>query len=135
MSTNITVLSGRLTKAPVLRLTDEEVPVCTFTLAAQRPYVSKVTGKREADFFPVVVWQRTAESCNKYLYKGGRVAVIGSLKNHRYTTDDGTERIVTELVASSVDFIDFKDDSKESQESPMEKLGQAEALNDDDIPF
>ena len=59
---NKVVLIGRLTKDPELKFTPGTgTAVATFTLAVDRRFNTK-NGQREADFIPVVVWGKQAES-------------------------------------------------------------------------
>ena len=71
---NHVILIGRLTRDPELRYTPNGVAVANFTLAVDRPYTNQ-EGEREADFIPIVVWQKLAETCANHLHKGRLVAV------------------------------------------------------------
>ena len=64
-------------------------------------------------FFKITVWRGRAESCGKYLKKGSKVAVVGSLYNRSYEDKDGVKRYVTDVVADEVEFL-----SSERQEAP-----------------
>ena len=59
---NRVILVGRLTKDPELRYTTQNVPVVSFTIAVSRPFVNQQTGDRDADFIPVVLWRKNAET-------------------------------------------------------------------------
>lgn len=123
---NKVVLIGRLTKDPELRYTPGTgTAVSTITLAVDR-YNSK-TQQREADFIPVVVYGKQAESLANYLSKGSPAAVSGRIQTRSYDAKDGTKRYVTEVVADvplGVQFIGGKKNDDDLQE-----------VNDDDGPF
>ena len=102
---NRIVLIGRLTKDPELRYTPGGVAVAGFTLAVNRARANS-EGEKEADFIPVVVWQKQAENCANYLLKGSLVAVDGRLQVRTYDAKDGQKRWVTEVIAESVRFLD-----------------------------
>ena len=102
---NHIVTIGRLTKDPELRYTPNGVAVGSFTVAVDRP-INNDNGEREADFIPVVVWQKLAENCANHLKKGRLVAVEGRLQIRSYDTQDGQKRRVAEIVASEVKFLD-----------------------------
>jgi single stranded DNA-binding protein (ssb) len=104
---NRAILSGRLTKPPESRTTQSGTTVCTFTLAVDRRFKDKTTGKREADFIPIVAWRETAEHAQKYLNKGSRCSVVGTIQTRSYDAQDGTKRYVTEIVADEVEIIDW----------------------------
>ncbi len=58
---NRVVLIGRLTRDPELRYTPNGIAVASFTLAVNRPWLNQ-QGEREADFIPIVVWRKQAET-------------------------------------------------------------------------
>lgn len=101
---NKAILIGNLTRDPESRTASSGVPVCTFTLAVSRRFANK-QGVREADFIPIVTFNKTAELCARYLTKGRKAAVVGSIQTRTYDAQDGTKRYVTEIVADEVEFI------------------------------
>ncbi|WP_160692825.1 single-stranded DNA-binding protein [Clostridium sp. C2-6-12] len=103
---NKVVLIGRLTKDPELRFTPGSgAAVTTLTLAIDK-YNTK-TGQREADFVPVVVWGKQAESTANYMSKGSQVAISGRIQTRSYDAKDGTKRYVTEVVADQFGGVEF----------------------------
>ena len=95
---NKVILIGRLTKDNELKFTPGNgTPVSTFTMAVDN-YNSK-TGEKGADFIPVVLWGKAAESLSAYLLKGVQVAVSGRISTRSYEAKDGSKRYVTEVVA------------------------------------
>lgn len=122
---------GRLTADPTLRYSQQGIAVASFTLAVNRMRTN-AQGEREADFIPIVVWQKQAENCANYLTKGSLVAVEGRLQVRSYDGKDG-KRWVTEVVAENVRFLDKKGDSK--QDSAGSRLGQEVTFDENDIPF
>ena len=115
----ITIL-GRLTNDPTSRATNSGKSVAQFTLAVDRPFQNE-QGKREADFIPVVVWGKSADLIGNSCKKGHRLLVEGRLQIRNFDAKDGTKHWVTEVIASSFEFIEKKQDS-------FEKLG-------DSVPF
>lgn len=110
---NKVFLIGRLTRDPELRYTGNNTPVTSFTIAVNRNYTNQA-GEREADFIPVVVWRRQAESVKNYLSQGSQVAVEGRIQVRNYDDQNGDRRYVTEVIADSVEFIGSKKDSQSS---------------------
>ena len=98
---NRATLIGNLTRDPDLRMTNGGVSVCTFSIAVQRRFANQ-QGERPADFFNIVCWRGLADNCGKYLHKGSKVGVHGSIQNRRYEAQDGTKRYVTEIIADEV---------------------------------
>lgn len=101
---NKVMLIGRLTKDPELRFTPGAgTAVTTLTLAVDK--YNQSSGQREADFIPVVVWGKQAESTANYMNKGSLMAISGRIQTRSYDAKDGTKRYVTEVVASEVQFL------------------------------
>jgi single-strand DNA-binding protein len=103
---NKVTLIGRLTKDPELKFTaGTGTAVATFTIAVNRRLPNK-DGQREADFIPIVVWGKQAESTANYMSKGKLIAISGWIQTRSYDAKDGTKRYVTEIVAEEVQFLD-----------------------------
>lgn len=100
---NVVTMVGRLSKDVELRFTQSGKAVGNFTLAVNREYARE--GEPKADFFPIVVWGRQAETCNEYISKGYLVGVRGRLQVRSFDGKDGSKRYVTEIVADNVSFL------------------------------
>ena len=53
----------------------------------------------------VVAWRTLADNCGKYLKKGSKCSVVGTVQNRSYEAQDGTKRYITEIVAEEVEFL------------------------------
>lgn len=105
---NKIILIGRLTRDPEMRFTPANgVPVTTFTLAVDRPYLNQ-RGEREADFIRIVTWRKLAETCGNHLKKGMLTAISGRLQIRSYDGQDGQRRYMTEVVADEMQFLEKK---------------------------
>ena len=130
---NRVYLIGNLTRDPELATTTSGVSVCRFALAVQRRF-SNAEGEREADFFNVVVWRGQGENCHKYLKKGSKCAVVGSLQNRSYDANDGSKRTITEIVADEVEFLTTKASDAE-RPADKKEVSELEPIDDDSLPF
>lgn len=136
---NKVILLGRLTKDPDVKYTQSGKVVCSFTLAVNRPFLSK-NGSREADFIPCVLWGKMAETAGNSFAKGHRVLVEGRLQIRSYDDDTGVRRWVTEIICSDFYFIEKRNQGQYQQDqqgaycSGMEDMGQ-EVPFDEEIPF
>jgi single-strand DNA-binding protein len=110
---NRVVIVGRLTKEPELKYTPNSIPVCTFTLAVNRPF-SNQGGEREADFINCVVWRKPAENAANYLKKGSLCGVDGRIQTRNFDGQDGKKVYITEVVAESVQFLERKPQNGEN---------------------
>ena len=96
---NKLTIIGNLTRDPELRSTQSGIQVCSFTVA-----VNKRT-KDGADFFRVTCWRGLADICARYLVKGSKVAIHGSVGVNTYTGNDGQTRATLEVTADDVEFL------------------------------
>ena len=135
---NKVILIGNLTRDPELTETPSGVAVCRFAIAVSRDYAN-ADGTRETDFFNITVWRGRAETCGKYLKKGNKVAVVGSLQTRSYEDKDGIKRNVTDIIASEVEFLTPKTAQGENEEVPMvsarRERPQLVEVDDNQLPF
>ncbi len=104
---NRVILVGRITKDPELRTSPNNVSFSAFTIAVNRVAPSS-TGEREADFINCVAFNKQAENLCRYIKKGGQIGVEGKLQTRRYTAQDGSNRIATEVICDNVHFLEPK---------------------------
>lgn len=126
---------GNLTADPVLRATPSGTSVCNFTLAVNRRFPG-ADGQKQTDFFRINTWRQLAESCNKYLSKGKKVAVIGELQARTYTAKDGTTHMSLDVGADDVEFLSPKEEPKEAPRATTPADPNTfEDVSSDDLPF
>lgn len=102
---NKVFLIGNLTRDPEIRSTQSGVAVCNFSIAVNRRFRNPQTGQQETDFLNIVAWRQLAELCSKYLAKGRKVAVAGSIQTRTYEAKDGSKRTAWDIVADEVEFL------------------------------
>ena len=127
---NKVFLIGNLTKDPELNQTPNGINYCRFTLAVSRNYSKD--GKRDTDFLNIVVWRTQAENCAKYLKKGSKAAVVGSIQTSRYDGKDGSKRYTTDIVAEEIQFLSTRNDNDKEESSGFDDL---KPIADDNLPF
>ena len=142
---NKVILIGNLTKDPEPFTTQSGISRSTFTVAVQRRFAN-AQGVREADFIPVVAWRQNADFCNRYLTKGRKVAVEGSMQVRSYDAQDGSKRFVTEVIADNVEALGSRDEAgaarpRDNGPTPPPAPAAGPAMNDftevedDELPF
>ena len=103
---NKVFLIGNLTRDPELRTTQSGISVCSFTIAVNRRRSSNAeAGQPEADFFRVSAWRQLGEICSKYLAKGRKVSVVGTVSASAYMGSDGLPHAGLEVQADDVEFL------------------------------
>lgn len=144
---NKVILIGNLANDPESRTTQSGIAQCSFRLAVQRRFKG-ANGERETDFLPVVCWRQTAEFAQRYLAKGRKVAVEGSIQTRSYDAQDGSKRYVTEIIADSVEAVGGREDGAQNAQNAQnvqnargaQKPAQNRQMgftdvNDDELPF
>ena len=143
---NKVILVGNLTRDPELVTTNNGISLCRFSLAVQRRFTSG-DGEREADFINIVVWRAQADNCYKYLKKGSKAGVVGSIQTRAYDGTDGTRKYATEVVAEEVEFLSTKSSSNSEEPSTdsvtagskstgkSDVVNKFEPIDDDNLPF
>lgn len=144
---NKVILIGNLASDPESRTTQSGIAQCSFRLAVQRRFKG-ANGERETDFLPVVCWRQTAEFAQRYLAKGRKVAVEGSIQTRSYDAQDGSKRYVTEIIADSVEAVGGREDGAQNAQNAQNVQNARGAqkpaqnrqdgfteVNDDELPF
>ena len=106
---------GRLVKNNELRYTTSQVAILNNTIAVDRAF-SK-SEEKATDFINLVFFKTTAELVSKYTSKGSQIAVIGSLHQETYVSDDGSKKTTYKVIVSEVKFLD----TKQKEESEVTK--------------
>jgi single-strand DNA-binding protein len=154
-------MSGTLNKVMLIGHLGDEVKmhyfegggcVGRFPLATNETYVSKQTNERvtNTEWHNIVVRNKAAEICEKYLSKGDKVYIEGRLKTRKWQDESGTERYSTEIQCTDFTFLTTKKESEgnaakaesvsnkpESTSKPtsVEKNTNEMIDEEDDLPF
>lgn len=108
---NTVTLVGRLTKDVDLKQTTSGTFVANVTVAVNRAI--KTEGQPEADFVPVVVWNKQANNLATYTRKGSLIGIEGRLQTRTYE-NNGQTHYVTEVIAGRVQFLETKKSAGQS---------------------
>lgn len=117
-----------------------------FPIATNETYVSKQTNERitNTEWHNIVVRNKGAEICEKYLSKGDKVYIEGRLKTRKWKDDKGVEKYASEILCSEFTFLSTKKESGnnasstvDTQESDASLKATNTAKEDkkDDLPF
>jgi single-strand DNA-binding protein len=101
---NKVMLVGNLTRDPEVRTTQSGLSVCQFSIAINRRF-NGPNGEKQADYIPIVAWRQLADLCGRYLAKGRKVSVVGSLQSRQYEDKQGNKRTAYEVVADEIEFL------------------------------
>ena len=137
---NKVLLTGRLTAAPEIKVTNSGVEVMSFSLAVDRGVKDKATGNRITDFINCVAWRKTATFINAYFKKGDGIEVEGSIETRKYVDKNGDNRIAFEINVEKAGFTQGKAiDTEPSFSAPTVPSAPSDDSqnfeSDDDLPF
>lgn len=110
-----------------------------FPLATDESYTNKSTGEKvsNTEWHNIIVRNKAAEICKKYLSKGDKIYVEGRIKTRKWNSEEGTERYTTEINVNEFTFLTTKKDSSQierSVEKNKDDLGKTKS-EDNDLPF
>ena len=145
---NKSILLGRITKAPEIRLSQKtNTKVASFTLAVNRKYVAQGE-ERQADFINIVAYSKLAEFVETYLRQGLQICVCGRIQTRTYEDNNGQKRYITEIIAEEIDFADslkkqqpderilYSSTTESDNNTKINNTEETEgALVSDDLPF
>ena len=134
-SVNKVILVGRLGKDIDLRQTGAGSSIANMTLATDRRYKdAQGNAQTETEWHSVVFFGKTAEIASQYLHKGSSVYIEGRLHTRKYTDKQGIERYATDIIGETLQFLDSKKSTGESNVRST-NLRKPATANDEDVPF
>jgi single-strand DNA-binding protein len=142
------MILGNLGADPELRVVAGGQAILRMRIATSETYLDRSNNRQErTEWHSVAVWGRRAEALAKFLTKGARIFVEGSLRTSSYEKD-GEKRYRTEVVAKNVLFANARGETERTEERASGRAGQGREApppppqdwgdysgTDDDIPF
>ncbi|HUH46955.1 MAG TPA: single-stranded DNA-binding protein [Arenibacter sp.] len=144
-------MSGTLNKVMLIGHLGDEVKVhyfeggnCIgrFPLATNETYTNKQTGEKvtNTEWHNIVLRNKAAEICEKYLSKGDKIYVEGRLKNRQWQGEDGVTRYTTEVHVHDFTFLSTRKESTpntgpSTTNTPNDPVGDSESGQENDLPF
>ena len=113
---NNCILTGNLGADVEVFYSSDGDPIATFNLAFK-------SSKKKTSWIKVTCFRQLAEVAEKYLHKGARIAIVGTLDQQKWETSEGVQRSSFQLIANSIEFI--KTDGR----------GFEEGQGNHDVPF
>ena len=137
---NKVMLIGHLGDDVKMHYFDNGGALGRFPLATNETYANKSTGEKvtNTDWHNIVVRNKAAEVCEKYLSKGDKVYIEGRIKTRKWTGEDGNDRYTTEINVDDFTFLSNKGGEileKTSSSNETSPSAIQEVPPDDDLPF
>ncbi len=130
MSVNKVILIGNVGKDPDVRYLDNHVCVANLTLATTDRGYTAQNGTQVPDrteWHNLVFWRGLAETVEKYVHKGDKLYVEGSIRNRSYDDQNGVKRYVTEIFVDSMEMLTSrsgKQDAPQASAAPEQPAGE-----------
>lgn len=139
---NKVILIGHLGDEVKMHYFDGGNAIGRFPLATNEVYTNRQTGERvtNTDWHNIVVRNKLAEVCEKYLTKGDKVYIEGRIKNRQYEVD-GQKRYTTEIQVQELTMLSTKKEAnsaKNQENKPNNKPNVSSSKtseNEEDLPF
>lgn len=153
-------MSGTLNKVMLIGHTGDDVNMTyfegggcigRFPLATNETYTNRTTGEKvtNTEWHNIVVRNKAAEVCEKYLRKGDRIYVEGRIKTRKWQDEQGNDRYSTEIQCTDFTFLTTKAESTggpdygtasntSSKPSPVKEPSNMPSMDDDEdsgLPF
>lgn len=142
MLNNVCIM-GRLVAEPELKKTQNDISVCGFAIACDRP--SRKDAEREVDFIDITAWRNTADFICKWFRKGDPIIIEGRIQTRLYTDRDGNKRKAVEILAEKVNFAGNKREDRPEEQRPAQDPVQGKPapdvgtgwfeIDEGDLPF
>lgn len=143
---NKVILIGNLTKEPETKTTQGGKEMTKFTLAINSTWEKDEDGKYKTDFFNCIAWGKTAEIAAKYLRKGSKTCIEGSISNTNWDKADGTKGYGVQINISNLELLPSSRESRaddsyirttddEPKKAEVAQENDMPEVNIDDLPF
>lgn len=114
---NKVILTGRFTRDPEVRYTNDGTSIARFSVAVNRKF-AKEGSDQKADFLNCVAFGKSAEFIEKYFRKGMKADLSGRIQTGSYTNKDGVKVYTTDIVVEEIEFGESKGSSQTQTASP-----------------
>lgn len=130
---NKVIILGNIGKDPESRSFDSGDTVTNFSVATSEKWKDKTTGesKESTEWHRVSCFGKLSDIASKYVKKGDKIYVEGSLRTRKWTDASGVEKYSTEVKAEKIELLGQKSGNQQQETSAPAGLGAME----DDIPF
>lgn len=140
---NKVMLIGHLGDEVKMHYFDDKNSIGRFPLATNETYTNKQTGEKitTTEWHNIVVRNKLAEICEKYLTKGDKIYCEGRIKTRQWEGDGGVKRYMTEIHVIDMTFLttkrelNTKTSAPTEQQKPTVENSSSESIENDDLPF
>lgn len=140
---NKVILVGTLGNDPETKTFANGGSVTQFSIATSESWVDKNSGERkeQTEWHKIVLNNQIGELAQKYLKKGSKVYIEGSLRTRKWTDQNGQDRYSTEIKGDKIQFLDSVKSDSQPQQQQQKSQGYGQQVNNspadlgEDLPF
>lgn len=130
---NKVIFLSRLSQDVEARTSQSGTTIATFNIAVNRKF--KRDGDPDADFFRCTCFGKQAEFAEKYLKKGTKVLISGSVQNDNYTDKNGNKVYGTKIMVEEIEFAESKNAESKPADKPNDDFMAINEAELDTLPF
>ncbi len=134
---NKVILVGHLGDEIKMHYFDGGNCIGRFPLATNETYINKTTGEKinSTEWHNLVVRNKAAEICEKYLSKGDKVYIEGRIKSRQWQDDNGSQKYTTEIQVTEFTFLTLKKESDDSRSQINKPKFDEDDMHRNDMPY
>lgn len=137
---NKVMIIGNIGADPETKYLPSGSTICNLRVATSESWKDKDGQKQErTEWHSISIFGKLADIASQYLHKGSKVYIEGSLRTRKWQDKEGNDRYTTEIVASDMQMLDSRGDSKPQDYGKGGKADHARAASndfvEDSIPF
>lgn len=125
---NKVIIIGNLGQDPDMRYTPTGAAVCSISVATTESWNKDGQKQEKTEWHRIIIWNKRAEVCAKYLAKGSKVYIEGKLQTRSFEKD-GVKKYITEIIATDVQFLTKNESGNQERPAPSQPQS-----NDDYVP-
>lgn len=130
------ILVGYVGRDPEFKFLSDGTAVCDFSVAVSRRWKDSAGVRQEkTTWFKVAVWRQSAETVSKFVRKGSKVLVEGSIDVDVFVTKKGEPAALLSITASDVRFLDSRSDRSDQQEDADDQVEDLLVEGSSSLPF
>ena len=136
MSVNKVILIGNVGREPNVRYIDRDVAVASLSLATSDRAYTLPNGTQvpeRTEWHNLVFWRGLAQTVEKYVHKGDKLYIEGSIHSRSYDDQNGVRRTVVEIWVDNMEMLSRQ--QQPAQQPAAQPVQPAQSAQSSDMPF
>ena len=138
MSVNKVILIGNVGREPNVRYVDRDVAVASLSLATSDRAYTLPNGTQvpeRTEWHNLVFWRGLAQTVEKYVHKGDKLYIEGSIHSRSYDDQNGVRRTVVEILVDNMEMLSRQQQAAAQPAQPMAQQPVQQSATDSQMPF